>query len=69
VPLTPRSQIDYLIASRNLPGKRGLFGEEITAEQATVHQNLADRDWDGFRRVFSDHFPVTTCVSVIPDND
>lgn len=69
VPLQPRSQIDYLIASRNLPGKRGLFGEEITAEQASVHQGLADGDWDGFRRVFSDHFPVTTCVAVIPDND
>lgn len=69
VPLQPRSQIDYLLASRNLPGKRGLFGEEITAEQASVHQGLADGDWDGFRRVFSDHFPVTTCVAVIPDND
>lgn len=68
-PLRPASQIDYLIASRHLPGKRGLIGEEITADQATVHQGLADGDWYYFRRVFSDHFPVTTCIAVIPDND
>lgn len=68
-PLSPKSQIDYLIASRHLPGKRGLFGQEIMAEQATVHQQLAEGDWYYFRRVFSDHFPVTTCVAVIVDDD
>jgi endonuclease/exonuclease/phosphatase family metal-dependent hydrolase len=67
--LQPRSQIDYLIASRNVAGRRGLFGEEISAEQATVHHHLADGDWNNFRRVFSDHFPVTTCIAVIADND
>lgn len=67
--LQPRSQIDYLIVTRNVAGKRGLFGEEISAEQATVHQHLADGDWTNFRRVFSDHFPVTTCVAVMADND
>jgi hypothetical protein len=68
-PLQPRSQIDYLIASRHQAGKRGLFGEEIVIEQATVHHALADGDWYYFRRTFSDHFPVTTCVAVVVDND
>lgn len=66
-PLSPKSQIDYLIASRHQVGKRGLFGQEVTAEQAVVHHHLADGDWYYFRRVFSDHFP--TCVAVIPDDD
>lgn len=68
-PLSPKSQIDYLIASRHQVGKHGLFGQEVTAEQAVVHHHLADGDWHYFRRVFSDDFPVTTCVAVIPDDD
>jgi len=67
-PLEPKSQIDYLIRNKD-PGKGGLFGEEVTAEQATVHHGLADGDWYYFRRTFSDHFPVTTCVAVMADND
>ena len=70
VPLQPRnSRIDYIIASRVNGVQRGLSGEEITASAATVHQDLADDDWDTFREQFSDHFPVTTCVGVVADAD
>jgi endonuclease/exonuclease/phosphatase family metal-dependent hydrolase len=69
VPLEPRSQIDYLIVTRNTPEQSGLLGEEISTSEASVHQELAQGDWQTFRRVFSDHFPVTTCVRVTEDND
>jgi endonuclease/exonuclease/phosphatase family metal-dependent hydrolase len=69
VPLAPRSHLDYLIVTRKTPTRSGLLGEEIAAAEATVHQALAHGDWDTFRRVFSDHFPVTTCVGVMADND
>lgn len=69
-PLQPRnSKIDYLIVTRRTPARSGLSGEEITDAEATVHQELANNNWDTFRRVFSDHFPVTTCVRVMADND
>lgn len=67
--LLPRSQIDYLIVTRKTGQRAGLLGEEISSAQASVHQELARGDWDDFRRVYSDHFPVSTCVGVIPDND
>ncbi len=41
VPLAPRSQIDYLIVTRQTGSQAGLLGEEITAPAATVHQELA----------------------------
>jgi hypothetical protein len=69
VPLAPRSQIDYLLVTRQTAARSGLFGEEVTAAQGTVHQDLANGQWDTYRRVFSDHFPVTTCVGVTEDND
>jgi hypothetical protein len=69
VPLEPKSQIDYLIVTRKTEGQSGLLGEEIIAPEASVHQELAQGDWRTFRRVFSDHFPVTTCVGVTVDND
>jgi hypothetical protein len=69
VPLAPKSQIDYLIVTRKTAAQSGLLGEELTNGEATVHQQLANGDWNGFRRVLSDHFPVTTCVAVMSDND
>lgn len=65
----PKSHLDYLIVTRTTATQSGLLGEEIAAPQATVHHELAHGQWDTFRRVFSDHFPVTTCVGVIADND
>ncbi|MCB7129969.1 MAG: hypothetical protein J3T61_10585 [Candidatus Brocadiales bacterium] len=69
VPLIPKSQIDYLIVTRRTTTKAGLLGEEVAGSEATVHQELANSQWDSFRRTFSDHFPVTTCVGVMEDND
>lgn len=69
VPLEPRSIIDYIIVSRHTANHQGLLGEEIDAQEATVHQGLANNEFDDFRRTFSDHFPVTTCVNLGPDND
>lgn len=68
VPLTPKNEIDYLIVTRGT-AQSGLLGEEITNAEAWVHQELANRDWNTFRRVFSRQFPVTTCVGVRQDND
>jgi len=69
VPLDRKSQLDHLIVTRATAAQSRLLGEEITAPQATVHQELAHRQWETFRRVFSDHFPVTTRVEVKADND
>lgn len=68
VPLEPRSQIDYLIVTRDGEHK-GLLGEEISNPAATVHQELGAGEWNLYRQVYSDHFPVTTCVQVSADND
>ena len=69
VPLAPKSYLDYLIVTRKTATQSGLLGEEIAASEATVHQELAHEQWDTFRRVCSDHFPVTTCVGVMTDKD
>ena len=69
VPLTPKSYLDYVIVTRKTATQAGLLGEEIAHPEATVHQELAHGQWDTFRRTFSDHFPVTTCVGVMADND
>jgi endonuclease/exonuclease/phosphatase family metal-dependent hydrolase len=67
--LGPKSYLDYLIVSRQTGTVDGLMGDEISQATADVHQELANGQWDMFRRVFSDHFPVTTCVSIRSDND
>ena len=69
VPLRPQSQIDYLIATRGDGARRGLLGDEISSRYAFVNQKGTRRNWDEYRRVFSDHFPVTTCIKVGPDRD
>jgi len=59
-PLEPRSQIDYLVVSKKTGTRGGLFNEEITQDQATVHQDLTNGNWRQFRQRYSDHFPVTS---------
>lgn len=68
VPLEPRSKIDYLIVTR-VDDKNGLLGDEISIPVAKVHQDLGAGEWSLFRQMFSDHFPVTTCVKVGEDTD
>ena len=65
VPLSPQSKIDYIIVADEMRAT----GSEIAASQADVHQELANEQWDDFRRVFSDHFPVTVLVHPVMDDD
>ena len=65
VPLSPKSVIDYVIVSS---GEHGLDGEEVSANQATVHSGVVT-DADEFRLHCSDHIPVTTEVLVMEDTD
>lgn len=65
-PLTLGSTIDYIVISA---GGHGLAGEEVTAPQATVHSGLVGDNPTQFRKVASDHIPVTVSVRVMEDTD
>lgn len=65
VPLYPRSQIDYVLAS-GMPG--GML-EKLVMTTATVHLELVRDGFENFRRDYSDHLPVTVRVRVVPDDD
>lgn len=65
VPLFPRSQIDYLIAS-NLAG--GL-GADLVQLGGHVHAELVTDGFDDFRERVSDHLPVTVRVRLVHDDD
>jgi hypothetical protein len=65
VPLQPRSKIDYIIVTDEMRGT----GAEISASEAEVHQELAAGNYNDYRDVFSDHFPVTVKARVLPDDD
>jgi len=69
VPLAPESsRIDYIIVSKS---PKGLAGQEITANVATVHTELLSdvAKPEDFRRQASDHLPVTVNVKVMQDDD
>ncbi|MGH9893880.1 MAG: hypothetical protein ACREA0_18230, partial [bacterium] len=55
VPLFPRSQIDYLMAS----GQTGGLVDELVQAVAHVHIELLASDFNDFRQHVSDHIPVT----------
>ena len=62
VPLKPRSTIDYILAT--------LTPAELAQPSAKVWDELVEGgDFDAFRETYSDHFPVTVCVSIMPDYD
>lgn len=63
------SQIDYLIATDGFDTKDGLVKEEIQDNEAVVHLGLAADGRFHYRDVYSDHFPVTTCINVVSDSD
>ena len=65
VPLFPRSQIDYLLAS----GLAGGLVEKLVQERAQVHAELLANGADEYRKHVSDHIPVTVRVRVAPDVD
>lgn len=62
VPLFPRSQIDYLIASMKL-------SEDLVQPLAQVNLELLLAGFDEFREHLSDHIPVTVTVPVSLDDD
>ncbi len=65
VPLVPKSQIDYLLAS----GINGGLTQELVQLLAEVRLSLTGGDFDDFRRRASDHLPVTVRIRVVPDDD
>ena len=65
VPLEPRSQIDYLIASALT---RGLV-DELVQRTATVRHDVILNGFDDFRARASDHVPVIIRVRVTIDTD
>ncbi|WP_193171270.1 endonuclease/exonuclease/phosphatase family protein [Nisaea nitritireducens] len=70
VPLNYGSPIDYIIATTKSGHGNGLVGEELPYKQAKVWRSLIpDGNFDKFRRIYSDHLPVSVCVRVVADND
>jgi len=65
VPLRAGSVIDYILISA---GAHGLDGNEIVAQVATVHSDLA-ADADLFRFQASDHLPISVLIAVGADED
>jgi endonuclease/exonuclease/phosphatase family metal-dependent hydrolase len=70
------SKIDYIIVTNHTQvlflGTKGLKGEEISADLATIHTSLAgttDAQRLEFRKKASDHIPVTVDVKVMADTD
>jgi endonuclease/exonuclease/phosphatase family metal-dependent hydrolase len=66
VPLAPRSQIDYLMAS----GVAGGLAGHLVQSVARVHgELLVPGGFDDFREHVSDHLPVTVRIRVVADDD
>jgi hypothetical protein len=65
VPLFPKSQIDYLIASNQTGG----LGTELVQLLAEVHHELLAAGFDDYRAHVSDHIPVTVRIRVVQDDD
>lgn len=63
------SQVDYFLATRHAFTATGLVGAEIADDEAVVHQGLAASGRRDYRQVYSDHFPVTTCIEIGQDDD
>lgn len=65
VPLYPRSQIDYIMAS----GQSGGLLDELVQTIAHVHIELLPANFNDFRRSVSDHLPVTVRIQIVDDTD
>lgn len=70
-PLKPGSPIDYILATTKRGRQSGLVGEELPHNAyGQVRTDLIQNDdYDGFRKNFSDHLPVTVCVTLMRDSD
>lgn len=65
VPLRPNSRLDYLICTDAMRGPRRIIASPV----AEVHIDIAQRDYDSYRRVLSDHMPITLKIRIVPDDD
>lgn len=65
VPLRPNSVIDYVMASQVTGG----VGDDLVRSTAHVHDELLTAPFEDFRRIASDHLPVTIRIRVTPDDD
>jgi len=62
VPLAPRSKIDYVMASGDLR-------EDLVLAEAHIHHEVLVTPFEEFRRLASDHVPVSVRVLVSTDDD
>ena len=62
-------KLDYIFVTRKTSRQNGIFGEELTDSPAHVWVELASDNQAAFRRTYSDHFPVTSCIDLTTDND
>lgn len=62
VPLRPGSKIDYIMASMGLRS-------ELVLQVADVRDDVLIAPFEDFRRLASDHIPVTVDVRVVADDD
>ncbi len=65
VPLSQRSQIDYLLGS----ARAGGLVDELVQLEAEVHSQLLGNGFDDFRQHVSDHLPVSVRIRVVQDDD
>lgn len=65
VPLRPKSIIDYVMAS----GVSNGVADDLVLSTAHVHDELLSSPFEEFRRVASDHMPVTVRIRVTDDDD
>ena len=70
VPLNYGDPIDYILATVKSNEFGGLFSEEVLEPEAKVWTGLIeDGDFAKFRKVYSDHLPVSVCVRLMKDTD
>lgn len=65
VPLRPNSIIDYIMATTISDG----IVDDLVRSTAHVHDELLSGPFENFRRVVSDHIPVTIRIRIRPDDD
>ena len=65
VPLRPNSVIDYIMGSQLSGG----VGDDLVLSTAHVHDELLSSPFENFRRIASDHIPVTIRVRLSEDDD
>ena len=63
------SGTNYFMGDGEFSGDGEIIYTGVQGEYCGFCEDLANEDFEEFRRVFSDHFPVTVEVRVLPDDD